>query len=185
MKFLKLSLSYGLPFGLAMGVFFGLQHGLWFGVFGGIAAGVLFGICMSIPLSIRRGVIDELKNSVRDTVAEHEIILESHVNLAGGLSKDGWLYLTKDKLVFIRKATKKSSLYKKEILLDTIEDVKVCALRLNKNAFSITHNGQEHKFFMYDQGISTIVNNNVWVETIKTTIKNLSSQTYPTPTNTI
>ncbi|MCL2665688.1 MAG: hypothetical protein FWE82_08750 [Defluviitaleaceae bacterium] len=167
MKFFKLSLSYGIPFGMGMGVLWGLQYGIWYGLIGGTCAGLLFGTLMAFVTLKRQKRLQNTKNSY---VPDCEIIFESYANLINGFFPiEGHLFLTKESLVFVFAREKASNKTLKYSLTD-IQDVKPCKHRLNSNALIIVCNEVETKF-LFDSGhargfeyLAAI--NTSWVENI-------------------
>jgi len=171
MKFLKHFLMYGLPFGLCFGIYLWLSYGWAYGLIGGAAAGALFG-------SVMAGITIKQKNrgqKARETFIEKDgqnfdrdkdgLIFDSYANhIAGFFPTEGWLFLTKTALVFVKTRNKKGIEPQKiEIPLNSIQGVQPCYHRLNPNALKIIANGKEEKFiFLANYEPGKFVNNALW-----------------------
>lgn len=139
MRFIKTFALAGIPFGLAMGVVNGIRQGWQSGLGSGIAAGILFGFLLAFFLKRQSQRFEQL----RPTYEPEGIVLEAPANLAGA---GGWLFLTKQRLVF---EPHKLNLGGKrlEVTLGDITDVRPGAGKLVRR-FEVLAAGSTHSFLV-------------------------------------
>ena len=96
-RFLKTAAATGVPFGLMMGLYHSSQHGSREGMWMGAVAGVLFGILIAFFQTRVAKRFDQ----VRVDYQSEGLLHDSAANLGRGFAKTGgWLFLTKQRLVF-------------------------------------------------------------------------------------
>jgi hypothetical protein len=92
-RFLQVFVMAGVPFGLTLGVVSGLQHGLASGLGAGIGCGLMFGLAIATFMHIQ----SKKFMRVRPQCDKEGLVIDGGANLGG---KGGWLFLTKQRLVF-------------------------------------------------------------------------------------
>lgn len=151
--FLENTLRTGVPFGIAMGIYNGMQHGATEGVASGLATGALFGVIMAAFMRSQQKRVVIL----REEFAAEGLVRDAAANIGG---TGGWLFLTKQRLVFV---AHKYNFGKKrvELALPTI-----AALRektgMVKGIEVGTTDTERHTFTMGDTA--------TWIEAIRTAV---------------
>lgn len=92
-RFLQIMVMAGVPFGAALGLVGGWKHGLASGLGSGIACGLMFGLAIATFVHVQSKKFARL----RPTYEKEGLVLDGGANLGG---KGGWLFLTKQRLVF-------------------------------------------------------------------------------------
>ncbi|HTL32037.1 MAG TPA: hypothetical protein VL326_02865 [Kofleriaceae bacterium] len=139
MRFIKTFALAGIPFGLAMGVVNGLRQGWKSGLGSGIAAGILFGFLLAFFLKRQAQRFEQL----RPKYEPEGIVLDAPANLGG---VGGWLFLTKQRLVF---EPHKLNLGGKrtDVKLGDIQEVRPGAGKLVRR-FEVVVPGATHSFLV-------------------------------------
>ncbi|HSD91038.1 MAG TPA: hypothetical protein VLB44_26125 [Kofleriaceae bacterium] len=114
-RFFQLMVMAGVPFGAAIGIVSGLKHGLASGLGSGIACGVMFGLAIATFVHVQSKKFGRL----RPLYEKEGLIIDGGANLGG---KGGWLFLTKQRLVFEPHGVGGGS--RVEIPLGTISEVR-------------------------------------------------------------
>lgn len=97
---IKKILFAGIPFGIIMGTFYGIiSNSIYLGIISGAFLGAFFGFFIWIFVFIQSR---KFKKSSLISSAGKEIIMDGEANhFKGKESVGGWLYLYKDKIIFI------------------------------------------------------------------------------------
>jgi hypothetical protein len=158
--FLKNTLKTGVPFGIFIGIYQGIQPGPpgpWWGPVSGAVGGALFGVTMAAFLrsQAKRATV------LREEFAAEGLVLDAGANLGGA---GGWLFLTKQRLVFIAHKYNVGTKSKRvEIALPTI-----AALReltgLRRGVEVGTTNAERYTF--------VVEHREKWIEALSTAVTN-------------
>lgn len=137
---LKIFLLAALPFGIAMGLVNGVRSGLTSGLGSGTISGLLFGAAIA-------GFVHYQSNKFAKLRPKYEpegLVLDGGANLGG---TGGWLFLTKQRLVFEPHGANAKSAKRIEIPLGEIKGVAPGAGRLVRR-FEVTAANGTHSFLV-------------------------------------
>jgi hypothetical protein len=134
-KFLKVMLLTGIPFGLFMGIFWALLYGSRIGVVMGSVAGLLFGAVIGAFVGHQKKKFE----TERPSFAGEDLVKEGGANHFRSIEAvGGWMYLTDRRLLF-RSHSLNVQRHELSIPLETISEAKP------RMTFGIIPNGLEVK----------------------------------------
>jgi len=139
MRLLKIFALAAIPFGLAMGLVNGIRHGWQSGVGSGVGCGVLFGLLITWFLKRQAQRFEAL----RPKYEPEGIVLDGGANLGGA---GGWLFLTKQRVVFEPHKLNVGA-KRVEIPLGDIKEVRPAAGKLVRR-FELVTAGATHAFLV-------------------------------------
>jgi hypothetical protein len=137
---LKIFFLAAIPFGLALGLVNGFRSGLASGVGSGILCGLLFGAAIA-------GFVHYQSNKFAKLRPKYEpegLVLDSGANVGG---VGGWLFLTKQRLVFEPHGANAKSAKRIEIPLGDIKEVKPGGGKLVRR-FEVVTASATHSFLV-------------------------------------
>ena len=137
---LKIFLIAAVPFGLSLGLVNGFRSGLSSGLGSGILCGLLFGAAMA-------GFVHYQSNKFAKLRPKYEpegLVIDGGANLGGA---GGWLFLTKQRLVFEPHGANTKSAKRIEIPLSDIKEVKPASGRLARR-FEVATANATHSFLV-------------------------------------
>jgi hypothetical protein len=156
----KAFLLSGIPFGITMGLYWGAQSNFFIGIISGIFMGFLFGLLISGFVYIQS---KNFKKNSKDIVGDKDIIMEGAANHFCGMeSVGGWLYLTREEIIF-KSHNVNIQRHEIRVPLNEVKEIKTSlSLGIVPNGIQINTQNKLEKF---------VVNNRkVWVQKINETI---------------
>jgi hypothetical protein len=145
---LKVFILAAIPFGLALGLVTGLRSGLSNGLGAGVICGLLFGIAIAGFVHYQTTKFQKL----RPKYEAEGLVLDGGANLGGN---GGFLFLTKQRLVFEPHGANSKSAKRVEIPLADIKEVKPAGGKLIRR-FEVVTAGTTHSFL--------VENRDAWLE---------------------
>lgn len=145
---LKIFVLAAVPFGLALGLVTGLRSGLSSGLGAGLICGLLFGVAIT-------GFIHYQTNKFAKLRPKYEpegLVIDGGANLGGN---GGFLFLTKQRLVFEPHGANSKSAKRVEIPLADIKEVKPAGGKLVRR-FEVVTATATHSFL--------VENRDAWLE---------------------
>ena len=97
-EYLKTLLIAGVPFGIIMSLFYSIVNGVNAGIIGGISSGLLFGLLVSVFVQSQKRKFKKVSSEITNG---KDVIIDGGANhFIGKESVGGWLFLTKDEIIF-------------------------------------------------------------------------------------
>lgn len=137
-KFLQLMAIAGIPFGGALGLVTGMKQGVASGVGAGVACGLMFGLAIATFIHVQSKKFGRL----RPVYAKEGLAIDAGANLGG---KGGWLFLTKQRLVFEPHGLDGGA--RVELPLGTITEVRPASGMLRRR-FEVVADGKTYSFLV-------------------------------------
>lgn len=137
---LKIFVLAAVPFGLAMGLVNGVRSGLTSGIGSGVIAGLLFGAAIAGFVHYQANKFSKL----RPKYEPEGLVIDGGANLGG---VGGWLFLTKQRLVFEPHGANAKNAKRVEIPLGDIKEVKPGSGKLVRR-FEVATANTSHSFLV-------------------------------------